>query len=64
MQLPGALLGASSKKKSPPRKNFLIFQEMKFYSSNIKKFLNIKIFSYTSRNGTPNNYNKAFFLIL
>ena len=40
MQLPGALLGPSSKKeKKPPPKKFLVFREMEPSSSNIKQFL-------------------------
>ena len=40
MQLPSTFLGPSSKnKKNPPRKNFLIFQEMELSDSKIKKYL-------------------------
>ena len=33
-------------KKNPPRKNFLIFQEMELFDSMIKKFLKRKLFLY------------------
>ena len=39
MELPSALLGPSLKKKNPPRKKFLIFQEMELSDSKIKKIL-------------------------
>ena len=49
MQLPAALFHPSSKyKKNPPRKKFLIFQEMELSGSKAKKFLR---FSYISENG-------------
>ena len=35
----GLLRQSSKNKKNPPRKNFLIFREIKTFDSNIKKFI-------------------------